>query len=151
AAAQLVAQAARHQQLAELAGLREVQELGPAAARPALGAVLDDPAELAGGLDGNAALVDVVAARLLDVDVFGRLAGPDGHEGVQVVRRGNRDGVEVLVVQRLAHVLDGLRLGAALGGRAEALAEGPRVGVDQVGDLHAGHAGEGADVRAAAA
>ena len=76
--------------------------------RAALRAVLDDAVVLAGGLDGDAALVDVVAARLLDVDVLAGLAGPDGHQRVPVVRRGDRDGVDVLVVERLADVLHGL-------------------------------------------
>ena len=73
----------------------------------ALGAVLDDPVVLAGGLDGDPALVDVVAARLLDVDVLAGLAGPDGHQRVPVVGRGDRDGVEVLVVEHAADVLLG--------------------------------------------
>ena len=106
AAARLVAQAARDQQLAELARLDHLGNAGPGSAAAALRAVLHDAVVLAGGLDGDPALVDVVAARLLDVDVLAGLAGPDGHQGVPVVGRGDGDGVEVLVFEGLADVLD---------------------------------------------
>ena len=78
--ARLVAQAARDEQLAELARLDDLDGLRPLALDAALRAVLDDPVVLPRGLDGDAAFVDVVAARLLDVDVLARLAGPDGHQ-----------------------------------------------------------------------
>ena len=67
--------------------------------------VWHDPVVLAGGLDHPPAFADVVADRLLDVDVLARLAGPDRGQGVPVVRRGDRDGVDVLVVEDLAEVL----------------------------------------------
>ena len=57
------------------------------------------------------ALEDVVADRLLDVDVLARLAGPDRRQRVPVVRRGDRDGVDLVVVEDPAEVLDVLRLG----------------------------------------
>src|SRR5207248_7879713 len=130
----------------------DLHDGGHAAGAALLGAVLDDPAVAAGGLDGDPALVDVVAARLLDVDVLAGLAGPDGHQGVPVVRRGDRDRIDVLVLEHPADVLHGPgRLAAggldALGGRAV----GAGVGVDQVGDLDALEADVLVDVVPAAA
>src|SRR5262249_27382529 len=93
------------------------------------------------GFDRDAAFVDIVAARFLDVDILARLAGPNGHQGVPVVGRGDGDGVEGFILQCLADVLDHLRVLAA---RASDLLESPTigacVGVDEVGDLHAFHA-----------
>ena len=112
---------------------------------------------LPGGLDGDAALVDVVAARLLDVDVLAGLAGPDRHQRVPVVGRGDRDGVDRLVLQHAADVLlGGRRMTVGLAGLArdrldllEPFGVGPRVGVDQADDLDAGHRGELAHMGAA--
>src|SRR5262249_49362320 len=92
AAARLVAQGAGDEQLAQFAGAGRGGQPGPRAAAAALGAVLDDAIVLAGDLDGDPPLVDVVAARLLDVDVLTGLAGPDGHQGVPVVGRSDGDG-----------------------------------------------------------
>ena len=72
------------------------------------------PLVLLGRLDALAAFEDVVAARLLDVDVLAGLAGPDGDQRVPVVAGGDGDGVEVLVFQGLADVLDALGRVAAL-------------------------------------
>ena len=76
--------------------------------------MLDDPAVLLGRLDHLAAFEDVVAARLLDVDVLARLAGPDRRQRVPVVRRGDADHVDVLAVVDLAEVGLGLGLVAVL-------------------------------------
>src|SRR5581483_9241665 len=89
-AARLVAQAARHQEPAEAAGVDQGHDVGPAAAAAALRAVLHDDVVPPRRLDGDAPLLDVVAARLLDVDVLAGLGAPDGHQGVPVVRRGDR-------------------------------------------------------------
>ena len=90
----------------------------------ALGAGLDDPVVLPRRVDGLPSLGNVVADRLLDVNILARLAGPDGRERVPVVGRGDRDGVDLGVVEDPAEVLDVLRLGAIdglddLGGRAD--------------------------------
>ncbi len=109
AAARLVAEGARDQQLAELARLDRRGGQGPVAAGAALGAVLDDPVVPPRGLDGDPAFVDVVAARLFDVDVLARLAAPDRDQGVPVIGRGDRDGVDRLVLEDAADVLHGGR------------------------------------------
>ena len=112
----------------------------------ALRAVLHDAVVFPRGLDELAALEDVVAARLLDVHVLARLAGPNRQQRVPMVRRGDRDGVEILVVEHLAEVLHALgRVAAALLDRRAAGSEQPAVGIDQIGDLDVLHAGEGVD------
>ena len=65
-----------------------------------LRAELDDAVVLARGLDHPPPFDDVVAGRLLDVDVLAGLAGQDGQQRVPVVGRGDRDGVDRLVVEQ---------------------------------------------------
>ena len=129
AATRLVAQGTGNQQLAGGAGTDEVDRAGPAAARAALRAVLHDATVLARGLDGDPPFVNVVAARLFDVHVLVRGAGPDRHQRMPVVGRSDRDGVEVRIVQRLADVADLLRLvaGARLDRSAREGLPGSRV------------------------
>src|SRR5262249_28517324 len=88
---ELVAQAAGEVDLAELAGVQEVDRLAHAGRAAALGAGLADLVVLAGRLDDAPALADVVADRLLDVDVLAVLDGPDGGQRVPVVGRGDAD------------------------------------------------------------
>ena len=109
--------------------------------------MLHDAVILAGCLDESAAFDDVVAARLLDEDVLARLAGPNGQQRVPMVRRHDGDGVERLVVEHAAEVLDALRrvAGQFLHGRA-AGGEQAAVGIDQPGDLDVPHLAVGRDV-----
>src|SRR5262249_34026196 len=83
--------------------------------------------------DAAPAFGDGVAQRLFDVDILARLASPDGHQRVPMIGCGDGDGVE-----RLANVLNARRRSAPLllDGLAAGL-EQARIGVDQVGDLHA--------------
>jgi len=152
AATRLAGVAVGDQQLAVLAAGHGRDLLVPTAVAAALGAVLDDALVLRRGLDQLAALEDVMAARLLHVDVFAGLAGPNGDQRMPVVGRGDRHRVEFLVVQGLADVLDALGRVAATGlDRVGAGREQPTVGIDQVGDLDAFHAGKLAHVAASAA
>src|SRR5262249_53261190 len=105
AAPRLVAQAAGQRDLAELALVEEVHGRARAGHAAAVGAGLTDAVVPAGRLDDPPALADVVADRLLDVNVLAGLDGPDGHERVPVVRRGDADDVDALVVEQLAEVL----------------------------------------------
>ena len=103
--------------------------------RPALGADLDDLLVAAGGLDHEPALADVVAARLLDINVLAGVAGEDRGRGVPVVGRGDPHGVHALIVEDLPHVLDGFRLGAGqFLGRVDGLGEAVGIHVADVGD-----------------
>ncbi len=148
----LVAEPTRDDQLAELAGFDGGGELRPIFRRAALRAVLYDATILTRGLYRDASFVNVVAARLLDVDVLAGLARPNGHERVPVVRRGDRHGIDVLIVERFANVLDLLRLVGPLllVDLGEVLRVRARVGIDEVGELDVVHAEVGARVGMAA-
>src|SRR6202040_1320877 len=85
ARARLVAESACHFDLAELAGVQELDGLPNAGVAPALGAGLADAVGLPGYFDQPAALADVVADGLFDIDILARLHGPDGRQGMPVV------------------------------------------------------------------
>ena len=72
-----------------LSRLHELHHLPGARHTPALHAHLAHAAEFAGPLGHHPALLHVVAAGLLDVDVFARLHRPHGHQGMPVVGRGD--------------------------------------------------------------
>ena len=74
---------------------------------------LDHASRLARSLDHPLAFVDVVAGGLLHVNVFACLARPDGGQRVPVIRRGDRDGVDVLIGEYGAHI--GIALGLLAG------------------------------------
>src|SRR5205823_629723 len=75
--------------LAQLARADELGRTLEVRRAAALHAGLDDAAILAGRLDHAAALDQVVRNRLLDIDVLAGLTGPDGRQGVPVVRSGD--------------------------------------------------------------
>src|SRR5439155_26693377 len=105
AAARLIAQAAGHLELAEVARMKEFHRLAQPDRAAALRARLTDTVVLAGRFDNAPAFADVMADRLLDVNVLAGLQGPDGGQGVPVVRRGDADDVNRLVFDHLANVL----------------------------------------------
>jgi len=82
---------------------------------PALHPHLHHAIVFASGLHHLAAFPEFVAGGLLHVHVFARLAGPDSRERVPVITRGDRDGVDILVFEKLPDVLIGL-LGFISGG-----------------------------------
>ena len=88
----------------ELAGPDVFEGFGNRAAVSRAVNGLDHAMVLAHGLDHFAALEEIVRRGLLHEHVFSRLAGHDRHEGMPVIRRRNRDGVDVFVVQNLAKV-----------------------------------------------
>src|SRR5882762_7917151 len=74
--------------------------------------------------------------RLFDVDIFARLTGPDGQKRVPVIRRGDGDDIEFLVLKGLANVLKTFgRVAALLANLLAARLEQTPVRVDQMGDL----------------
>src|SRR6185503_8637115 len=75
---------------------------------PLLGAVLDETAVFARRLNAAASLDECMAEGFLDVDIFARLAGPNGQERMPVVGRSNRDYIEVLVGEGLTNILETL-------------------------------------------
>ena len=56
------------------------------------------------------ALPQIVGTGLLYIDVLVGLAGPNGHQGMPVVRGGDRNRVNRLVLEQLAEISISLRL-----------------------------------------
>src|SRR5262249_16372332 len=102
----LVAEAAGQLDRADAAAEHQLPGLARAGHAAGLGAGLADALVAARGLDDAPALGHLVADRLLDVDVLAGLHGPDGGQRVPVVRGGDGDTVDRLVVEDLAEVLD---------------------------------------------
>ena len=108
--AALVADRASDLHLAVLASVDVLDGGDDAGARAALRAGLDDKlAKVLRGSDELLTFEDVMRKRLFDVEVLAGLEGPDALDGVLVVRRGDRDGVNILVFEHLADV--GVTLG----------------------------------------
>ena len=85
--------------------------------------------------DKQCALGGIVAAGLLDIDVFAGLESEDGHGRVPVVRRGDGDRVDVFKLENFAEVLFCLRGFAHLpGGGVGELGHDIRLDVADVGD-----------------
>ena len=98
---------------AELAAAKILECLLQGQTGTALRAHLDHAAMLAGGGDHLPAFPEVVAERLFHVDVLARLTGPDGCQGVPMIRQGDDHRVDILVVQQLTDVVVGGNAGAA--------------------------------------
>ena len=123
--AALVADRAGDLHLAVLAGVHVLDGGADADAGAALGAGLDDLlGEVVRGGDELLAFEDVMRKGLLDVEVLAGLEGPDALDGVLVVRRGDGDGVDILIFEHLADV------GVALGAGDVLHALGDDLGVD---------------------
>ncbi len=114
--------------------------------------MLDDAAIFSGGIEGDAAFVNVVAAGFFDVDIFAGLAGPDGDERVPMIGRGDGDRVHIFVFEDFSDVC--LGFGGCLGVIFDLLdlgGEEAAVGIDEVGDADAFDVFVFADVTVAAA
>lgn len=96
-------------------------------ARALLAACLDDPLVFAGGVDDGPTLFDGEGEGLFAVDMLAGFTGIDGDAGVPVVRGGDDDRVDVLVVEDAAIIPNGngrlsVRFLHPVGGLGEALA-----------------------------
>ena len=109
APARLAAIALGDQELAVFAALNNCRQTRSVSIRAALRPVLNDAVVFAGGLDALASLENIVATRLLHVNIFARLAGPDCLERMPVVRRGDRDGINFFTLKKFAEVAKLLR------------------------------------------
>jgi hypothetical protein len=100
---------------------------------------LHDAARAARRGDHAFALVRRLAGRLFDIDVLARQAGQDRCGRVPVIRRGANDGVDGRIVERLAEILDSLRLAPAMGNcRVDPFLNCPLVAIADVGNFSAG-------------
>ncbi len=97
-------------QLAVFATLDSGNLVSPAITGAALRAVLNNSLVLASSLDALASLEDVMAARLLDIDVLARLAGPNSNQRVRVIGRSDANSINVLVFQQFANIDKGIDL-----------------------------------------
>ena len=104
-----VTESARHVDIADRAALHLVHRFTNRSAGPALASVFANDFVLVDGLDKLPAFPPVVRAGLLDVNIFSGLRCPDAHQGMPVIGCGNRDGIDVLVVQQLPELDDRLR------------------------------------------
>src|SRR5581483_4600231 len=111
AAARLVAEAACQEDLADLAGVDILDGLPRAFRGANLRSGLADAPVLARRLDHATPFENVVADRLLDVDIFARLHRPDRGQRVPVVRRSDRDDIYVCIFEQAAYVLYSFRRG----------------------------------------
>ena len=80
--------------------------------------------------------------RLLHIDIFAGLHGPDGGEDVPVIAGGNHDGVNALVVHDLAQILRGLCIWEGFFG----LVQGCGVRITEVSDFNPWDLGHAASV-----
>src|SRR5438445_529307 len=117
---------------------------------PALRSGLADALVTFSSLDDAPAFADVVADRLLNVDMLAGLETPDGRQGVPVVGGRDADNVDRLVVEDAADVLLVLR-GLVLGpfGGRHRLADHRLIAIADGGDNAIVLAGIATDISAA--
>ena len=108
ALAAFVAEPAGDKNLAQVAVPNVLHRFLQAHRRTALRAALDYPVILTSGLDHLTALKEVMAGRLLHVNVLARLACPHGRQRVPVVGHGDGHRIHVLVLKQFADVGIGL-------------------------------------------
>jgi hypothetical protein len=116
AGAAFVAKAAREENFAEGAAVDVFDDFAHARVGAGLGAGLDDFAVGTRGFDDFAAFPNVVGNRLFAINIFAGLNGPDGGEGMPVIRRGDADDVEVFFLEEFADVAEGFDGGSGFGG-----------------------------------
>ena len=109
----LVAKRARQIDVAERSTLHLLNGLNHAGIRARLAAVLADAVVLLHRAHQLTPFKPVVRAGFFDIDIFASLACPYAHERMPVVGRGDRDRVNIFVLEQLADVGVALRLGLA--------------------------------------
>src|SRR6266404_6241373 len=102
--APLVANRAGHVDVADCAVTQMPNGFQHAGVRTRLAAVLANSVVLLDGAHQLPSFKRVMRARLFHIDVFRRLAGPDGHERVPMIRRSDGDGVDIFVLEQLADI-----------------------------------------------
>ncbi len=116
----------------------------------AVRAVLHNPVVLLDGAQQLPAFPPVVGERLFDVDVFARLAAPDGLQRMPVVGRGNGNRVNGFVLEQLAQVDEPRRpLDPHLLDFRQALVQDVLIHVAEGGQFHVLHVAVLLDVRPA--
>ena len=113
-----------------------------------MGAGLHHPLMLAGGLDHPSTFENIVGNRFLDVNILAGLDGPNGTQGMPMIRGGDAHGIDRFVFEKLANVFDPDRLFASLffGCFIAATLAGSFVAIADMGDDRAALAGKAVDV-----
>src|ERR1700744_4748845 len=102
--APLIAKASSHLSFADHSVSPFLDRLADCGCGAALRSVLDDAVVALGRFDQLLALPQVVRAGFFYVDVFARLARPDCHQRVPMVRSGNGDGIDRFVFEKFSNV-----------------------------------------------
>ena len=105
--ARLETQSPRHVDLTEFAVAHLLNSFLQSGRGAALATHLHDAIVFPRRRDDLPGLEHVVRARFFHVDVLAGLAGPDGLQGMPVIRAGDGDGVDALVLENLADVAEG--------------------------------------------
>ena len=109
-----------------------------------MGADLDDFVVASGGIEEESAFADIVTAGLFDIDVLAGVEGHDRSGGMPVIRSGDDDGVDFLIVEDFAEVFfDAGFWGSDRFDRLDRLLELGIIDVAESRDADAIHGGEG--------
>ena len=150
--APLVAKRAGHVDVADGAVAQMLNGFDHAGVGARLAAVLANAIVLLDRAHQLTSFKRVMRAGLFDVDVLAGLAGPDGHERVPMIGRGDGNGVDLFVLEQLAHIDVGFWPGQAhLFDFADALARNVFVDIAERGELGLRDVREAADMIVAAA
>src|ERR1019366_5067085 len=140
--APLVAEAAREIDVTHHAITHFLNTFDDGSAIAAVGAVLHDTIVFFRGASHLTAFPPVMAHGLLNINILARLTTPYGHERVPMIRGGDRDRVDRLVIQELADVDEGRGLlKPHLLHRRQTLPHNVLIDVADRGDFHIGHLG----------
>ncbi len=118
----------------------------------ALGAHLHDALVFIDGLQQQFALVRILAARLLDINVLACRHGQNRHRGMPMIRGGDGHNIERRICQHLAKIFQPFgNVHLPFGGLFQSLGDGTVVHIANAGDFHPRQTGEARNMREAAA
>src|SRR5215472_4794771 len=95
--------------------------------------MLDNSVVLGGRPDKLATFPEVMRAGLFDIHVLACLTRPDCHQGMPVIWRSNRNGIDRFVLKQLANIRKGFSFSTDF---ATPLVENPLVHVAKRCDFH---------------
>src|ERR1051326_835017 len=130
---------ARKKHRADLPGVQRVDRLDHPWPTAPLVSHLDDAPMLARGSHDQFALMWIMTARFFDIDVFACCTGQDSCRSVPVVRYGDRNGIDVFVLQKFPEIFYALRFALLLlRNQRDAAFHGPAIHVADVANLDVG-------------
>ena len=123
----------RHQHVADRSLAEQLHGVGDQRVGPALCAVLHDCLAAVGRVEQQPRLVKVVAARLLHINMLAGVAGEDRCRRMPVIRSGDNDRVDPLIIEDPSQV----GLGRVGGKRLASLGQSALVGIADGRQPHA--------------